>query len=215
MGYIYDSVNPLGIPAGVDVVAGYVDGLYANIDAMRKAHPHAYIMEITVTGRPATRVVDCERGDLTPTQAAEWAHNELKAGRKPTVYCSESSWPDVIEGLKKMRVHQSAVDWWFASWTTVARAADPAPELYPGAVARQYASDVPHNGSAYDLSITEGRWPFAPLPSDIRTDVVRTSPGTRAGVVRTSPVSNVTESTSTGFDPVTFWGYPFKKPGCM
>jgi hypothetical protein len=199
MGYIYDSVNPLGIPAGVDVVAGYVDGAYANIEAMRKAHPQAYVLEITVTGRPGVRVVDCERGDLTPEQAAAWAHTELKAGRKPTVYCSESTWPDVIEYLKKLRVHQTAVEWWIASWTTVARAAEPAPELFAGAVARQYASDVPHNGSAYDLSITQGRWPLAPLP-DNRENVVRTSPGSRTGVVRTNTTNttNIEQPWSNG-----------------
>ena len=165
MGYMYDSVNPLGIPAGVDIVAGYVDGLYSNIDAMRKSHPQAYVLEITVTGKAGVRVCDCENGDLTPAQAAAWAHTELKAGRRPTIYTSEYQWPAVVEELAKLRVHQSAVDWWISSWTTVAKAADPAPEIYEGAVARQYASDVPHNGSSYDLTVTRGRWPLAPLPA--------------------------------------------------
>jgi len=182
MGYIYDSVNPLGIPAGVEIVAGYVDGLYANIEAMKKAHPQAYVLEITVTGRPGTRVVDCERGDLTPAQAAAWAHTELKAGRRPTIYCSEASWFNVITELQKLRVHSTAVDWWIASWTTVARAPEPAPEIYPGSVARQYASDVPHNGSAYDLTVTEGRWPLAPLPKTTHSKAATPTPYTKAPI---------------------------------
>ena len=176
MGYIYDSVNPLGIPAGVEVVAGYVDGDYANIAGLRAAHPQAYILEITVTGRKGVRVVDCERGDLSPREAAQWAFVELRAGRRPTIYCSESNWAAVIECLKAMRVHQEAIDWWIASWTTVNRAPGPVPNIFPGAQARQYASDVPHNGSSFDLSVTEGRWPLIehPAPVESRLGVVRT-----------------------------------------
>lgn len=180
MGAIYDSVNPLGIPAGVAVVAGYVDGNYANIEAMRKAHPQAYILEITVTGQKGVRVVDCERGDLTPAAAAQWAVDELKAHHRPTVYCSASNWPLVMEELSKQRIHAAAVDWWIASWTTVGRAADPAPEVFKGSQARQYASDVPHNGSAYDLSVTVGRWPLPEEPKAAKPVIksLTTMPGT-------------------------------------
>lgn len=165
---LFDSVVATGIPTGVPFVAGYVDGLYANVEELQATHPHAYIVTITVTGKPGARVADIETGDLTPVEGAHWAYAELQAKHRPTLYTSESNWQACQDALRALRVSPSSVDWWIASWETVGVAAPKvAPPIPAGAVARQYAANVPNGTSSYDLSVCLDTWPLAPHPAPV------------------------------------------------
>jgi hypothetical protein len=170
--FLYDSVNAKTIPAGAQLVAGYVDGAYANVADLKKRFPHAYVVTITVFGKAGARVADVETGDLTPAQGAKWALDELHAGRRPTIYCSAAVVPAVKLELSKLRVDPVAVDFWVAHWVSVGTQ-PPAkvPAVPTGAVALQYAANIPYGpyrDGAYDLSVTNGHWPF-PAPHKAAT----------------------------------------------
>lgn len=162
---MYDSTDVLAIPETAKVAAGYVDGAFANFAAVVARTPNAQHVAITVTGRPANTVCDCETGDLTPLDAARWARVEQRAGRRPTIYCSRNLQQAVMVALAS--VGAAPVDWWLADWTGV-------PHLIPGTVATQYANDV----AGCDLSLTNGLWPApTPDPVDTGTHYDATVPG--------------------------------------
>jgi hypothetical protein len=143
---MYDATTPARIPSGAPAVAGYVDGRFAWKPSDWARFPTAYKITITVLGGDA-RVCDCENGDLTPVSAANWAKHEHDAGRRPTIYCSTSVHPQVVNALAS---HGLAfvrdVDWWEAHY-------DNRPVLSPGSVAKQYADPGP-----YDLNIALVSW---------------------------------------------------------
>lgn len=183
MGVMYDAVNVNAIPAGATLVAGYVDGRYQTIPALRARFPAATIVEITVTGKPGVRVCDCETGDLTPRSAAGWARRELAAGRRPTIYCNTSTWPAVRAALGD---RAGRVDWWVAHY-------DNSPAIPAGAVAKQYK-----NGS-YDTSATVPGWPTAqpaPIPAPVLPPPVAAY---KVGDLMLHPVTMTTDANGDGW----------------
>lgn len=152
---MYDSVNVAAIPANATMVAGYVDGRYQTVPALRQRFPHAKVVTITVFGEPGAQVADCERGDLTPAQAAQWAKSERLAGRHPTIYCSASPWPSVQQAVRDVGLDPAHdVSWWIAAY-------DHSTSIPNGAVAHQFTDPGP-----YDVSSVLDYWPGVdPTPS--------------------------------------------------
>ena len=65
-----DSVNPDSLPPGMDLYAGYDDGLYNNVTAIKALFPTKTVIAITV--KATDNFGDCldvETGDATPQQA--------------------------------------------------------------------------------------------------------------------------------------------------
>lgn len=156
---LYDSVTIADIPTDAKLVAGYVDGFYATYNTLVTAFPGATHVSITVAGKPGARVADCETGDLTPEQAAGWAADEIRSGRRPTIYANTDTWPSVTRELAKIGVSLGALDWWAAEWDGKGSETD----IPEGAVAKQYSSTSTPN---LDTSVTNGHWPneVAPIP---------------------------------------------------
>ena len=156
---MYDSTTPSQIPTSAPIVAGYIDGIYAWTASDWARFPTSTHVTITVFGNLAARVADCERGDMTATQVARWAQLELNAGRRPTIYSSPSTWPDVVAALAAIGEFPAAVDWWAADPTGV-------PHLVPGSVATQYAWNQlgQTGGLNVDESLTNGVWPGSIVP---------------------------------------------------
>jgi hypothetical protein len=147
------------IPGSCQGVALYVDGWYANWDQGVAQFPDAFHVSITVLGRPNTMVCDCERGDLTPGQAAAWAHAELNAGRTPTIYCSLSYYQAVAMACAAYGLrfgYGGPVEWWCAAYD-----ASGAPYLAPGSVATQFSGGIT---APFDISETNGVWPNPAQP---------------------------------------------------
>ena len=186
-----DSVNAYNIPLGTAIVAGYVDGIYAWSSAEWARFAGSLQVPITVRGLAHVRACDCETGDLTPAQAAAWAHTETLAGFRPTIYCNTSTLPAVIAalavyGLQFMR----DVDWWQAQY-------DGQPTLLPYSgvtpVAKQYLDYPGNSPGPYDVSITNGVWPAVPASASILEgidmDVVAVAP--RPTSITSAPTDDV------------------------
>jgi hypothetical protein len=143
---MYDSINPSGIPAGATMVAGYVDGRYANMAGMAARFPSAVRVPIAVF--PSTNdgtVLDVETGDATPAQAPGWVTMRRAAGVDPTVYCNADTWPSVRSAFTAAGVPEP--HYWIAQYDGVAT-------VPAGAVAKQYESTDP-----WDLSAVADYWP--------------------------------------------------------
>lgn len=148
---MYDSVTVADIPHVATMIAGYVDGIYANVPAIRQRFPHATIVTVTVKGTPGANVIDCEPGDASPAQAAAWAKREVAAGRKPTIYCMASQWVQVKLAVASAGV-TGKVSYWIADY-------DGQPAVPSGAVAKQYLGSPGNSPGHYDVSVVAAHWP--------------------------------------------------------
>ena len=154
--FMYDSTDPFAIPLRAARVAGYVDGVKSQwTRAGWDRFGHGIVLvTITVTGNPRADVADCENGDLTDAEAAQWALVKNQAGKVGTIYRQLSAW----EGCKAEVAKVGArVNWWVAEWTGHVH------EI-AGADVVQYASPTTGSGGDWDLSVvTNPNW--FPLPA--------------------------------------------------
>jgi hypothetical protein len=155
---MYDSTDVMDIPANARMVAGYVDGRYANVRAMRARFRDAKVVTITVFGKAGADVGDIEPGCMTVDHGVRWARAEVAAGRKPTLYCMASMWPQVKAAVKAAGIGRK-VSYWVASYDDVST-------IPAGAVAKQYRhgdlstiGPKAYSGGHFDVSSVVAYWP--------------------------------------------------------
>src|SRR3954469_25033329 len=95
---MYDAVTAANIPAGAEMVAGYIDKIklepWSAADWAR--FPNA--VKVTIVKKASTNdghVLDVEPGDATPAEAPGWVRMRRAKGADPTVYMNASTWPAV------------------------------------------------------------------------------------------------------------------------
>lgn len=143
---MYDSVRADAIPRDAKMVAGYVDGIYANSGTLQRLFPNAVVVRIAVSSHTNDgHVLDVEQGDASPAGAVSWVEMRRHAGADPSVYCSSSVWPTVRKAFKDAGIPEP--HYWIAHW-------DGKQTIPTGAVAKQYT-----NGSSYDTSVVVDSWP--------------------------------------------------------
>ena len=151
---MFDSVTADSIPAGATLVAGYADGEFENVAAMRTRFPHATVVTIAVAHTTRAMVADVERGDMTPETAVVWARDTMHdvPNTELTLYANTSTWPDVVAAFAAAGV--SLPQWFAAQYDGVA-------ELGPGEIAKQYVDT-----GGYDESVVADYWPGVdPVPT--------------------------------------------------
>jgi hypothetical protein len=149
---MYDGITAADLPADATMVAGYVDGLYANMPALAARFPSASRIGIAVFAHTDDGIVlDVETGDATPAQAPGWVVMRRSHGLDPTVYCNTDTWPAVRQAFAAAGVPEP--HYWIAQYDGVAT-------IPAGAVAKQYESAGP-----WDVSVVADYWPGVdPLP---------------------------------------------------
>jgi hypothetical protein len=153
---MYDSVNPNAIPtlAAGDMVAYYVDGKKSAWPASALADSrwdgHEMVSITVVGGTTVADVVDCEKGDVTDTQAAAWWQWMGQQGHMPTIYCAKGRADGVVTECRKL-ISDAKPQLWIADWTNL-----PHMVTIDNAVvvAVQWTSDT---GADYDESLV-GDW---------------------------------------------------------
>ena len=112
-----DSITPGNLPPGADAYAGYADGRFANLTAMRARFPGTRILEIAVFASADAECADCETGDMTPEQLPAWVKRQLARGvHRPVVYASISVMPAVLRVLRAAGVTRDDVRLWSAHY---------------------------------------------------------------------------------------------------
>ena len=147
---MYDAVTAANIPAGGQLVAGYIDKIklepWSPADWAR--FPNA--VKVTIVKKASTNdghVLDVEPGDATPAEAPGWVRMRRAAGADPTIYVNSSTWPTVQSAFSSAGVDQP--HYWIAHF-------DGDPTIPDGAVAKQYRGDV---SPGYDVSSVVDFWP--------------------------------------------------------
>jgi hypothetical protein len=139
---IYDSVTPWAIPAH-QKVATYANGNYAVSPG--EVAGRGQVAWIDVSGSDINAsALDVEPGNATPSIAANWALDKLRAqpGGVAWIYTMESEWPAVKYAVATTVPTRmwSHIHWWIADPTGV-------PHLVPGSSATQW-----YWGPHYDIS---------------------------------------------------------------
>lgn len=76
---LYDSADAMTLPPGEHGYAGYIDGKYPSFAGIcERFYPHAHCVSLTVCGGDAA-FIDCEAGNLSPSESVEWLRHELAA----------------------------------------------------------------------------------------------------------------------------------------
>lgn len=145
---MYDGVNASRLPTDAQLVAGYVDGLYAWSAADWARFPHSVKVRIAVFSSTNNgEVLDVETGDATPAESVDWVLMRRRAGVDPSVYMNTSTWPAVRAAFRARNVAEP--HYWVAQYDGVA-------SIPAGAVAKQYFNN---NQAGYDLSVVADQWP--------------------------------------------------------
>lgn len=148
---------------GVQAVAAYANGRFANAEAARKAFPAAHILEIDVSGQGVGHAGDFEAGDMAYAHAGTWAKGRIAAGvQRPVVYFSVSQWPAIEAALREVGLDRSHVRLWTAHYTGHPHlcSAQCQPQLATPADATQWGSadaagTLPEPYAGRDIDVTE------------------------------------------------------------
>jgi hypothetical protein len=141
------------IPASAQLVAGYVDGLYAWSDAHWARFPNSVKVRIACFADTNDGdVLDCEPGNCTPAQSVDWVLMRRRSGADPTVYCNQLDpkvgWPAVRAAFHARNVAEP--HYWVANYSVD----QTNPQIPDGAIAIQYTDT-----GSYDLSAVADHWP--------------------------------------------------------
>lgn len=148
MRIMYDGITPSTLPPDGDIYASYINGHWPNYFQLSTLFPGKLYVSITVDPTVPADVYDCEPGNGTPADVPGWVTLARAAGYTPTVYCNYSTWGAVQAACFSITPPM----YWIASY-------DGDPTLYPGTVAKQYASYP-----GYDISSVVDYWPGIDKP---------------------------------------------------
>lgn len=153
------------IPQDAQIVAGYVDGLYAWSDADWARFPNSIKIRIAVfTSTNDGHVLDCEQGNNTPASSVDWVLMRRKAGVDPTVYCGKNTWWSQIRAAFQAR-GVAEPHYWVADYSVN----QSTPQVPADAIALQYT-----DAGSYDLSVVADYWPGVD-PAPVTTATVTTT----------------------------------------
>lgn len=120
-----DNVSVSSLDPGFMVYAGYWNGPFANLTALRKRFPHAYIISIAlrVAGSKGSIAVDIEPGTLSGSQSGSfegclaWLRQGGFSGHKPLIYVM-ASWAAALERFLARNGHaRSSYYLWTAHYS--------------------------------------------------------------------------------------------------
>lgn len=139
--YLYDDVTVSLIPSNAGAVAGYVNGIYANLTALRSKFPNAHILDIAVTASADATCLDIETGDATNAQAPAWFKRQKARGvARPVLYTSAGNSQALINTMANNGVARSAYLLWSAHYTNSAHICAKTGCGYPNADGTQFTS---------------------------------------------------------------------------
>jgi hypothetical protein len=154
---MYDGITASAVPQGT-YVAGYYNGAFANLPAMRAGHPGATVVSVTPDGARGAQFIDVEPGDTVIAAIPAF----LKAGGTG-FYTSASQLAAAIAACAAAGIARSSYSAWSAHWTGQHICA-PASCGYPQADGTQFASNASYDTSliaaATFLRATAVTWPL-------------------------------------------------------
>jgi peptidoglycan hydrolase-like protein with peptidoglycan-binding domain len=113
---MYDSVTTSALPEGAAAYAGYVDGIYANYNAVKARFPEANVLSIAVDPAYDADCLDIETGDAIPGEAASWVLRQFARGIVPCLYANVSTMISVVAAIEAAGVPRESLRLWSAHY---------------------------------------------------------------------------------------------------
>lgn len=114
---MFDDVTVSILPAGYSAYAGYVDGIYENINQVRARFPQAHILTIAVKAADIADALDIETGDAVNSDAPGWFKRALAAGiERPCLYTSADNVNTLVDVMAKAGIPRTAFRIWSAHY---------------------------------------------------------------------------------------------------
>lgn len=115
----YDDIDPTQIPRAANSpdygVAGYVAGNWPDYSRLVQEFPKAKHKSIAIRADEDADILDVERGDANPRDAASWIWRMRSRGHKrPGVYADASTMPEVIRLLTEAGLKRDQYTVWVA-----------------------------------------------------------------------------------------------------
>lgn len=116
----YDSVSVANIPHDAKAAAFYVDGRYANENAVKGQAPHARYTSIAVFASGVADCLDIEPGNASVSEAAGWYRKmrELRPKRKPIFYIGAANADELVAALRNSGIKRESYILWTAHYGT-------------------------------------------------------------------------------------------------
>lgn len=175
-----DAITAGNLALGLPVYAGYFNGTYANLNAIRaRVGTGPVILSVTPNGANGARCIDVEPGDATPAACPGFWHNATHGGGQkdtglPMIYTSAGDVQAVINAMTGAGIARNKYLIWSAHWIGN-HICGPHTCGYPQADATQYASPGPVDLDAfYSYCFVAPSNPIFPL---VEGDVDVTTPG--------------------------------------
>jgi hypothetical protein len=169
--YCYDAVAVATMPADAEFIGAYIDGWSPTLATVRAQFPNVpvdHIATFTTGSTAGAHVCDCENGDDTPASAAQWAHEEILAGRSPTIYVEVENFRAVEQALGDyglaFGLGPGQVKCWSAYWNGVAELVTTSPvdgKPMAGQIGKQFEMV---SRFTYDISVVLLSWWNLPAP---------------------------------------------------
>lgn len=156
---LLDTTTPEALPRSVAAAAGYVDGAWPSYEPIRRRHPRAIVLSITVAGAGHAMIGDVERGDLDLDGLVAFLERRHEGGcRRPAWYASLAYAVELVPQLEARGWPRDRYRLWLAHWTGRAHRCDVSCGwLYSMPGATQFAP-APRGGPNYDTSLTTPGW---------------------------------------------------------
>jgi hypothetical protein len=118
---MFDDTDVALLPSGYTAYAGYVDGIYANVSAIRSRFPGAHVLAIDVNASNiGANCLDVEPGDATNAAALVWTKAKLSSRTgTPVLYTSAGNAQSLINVLAAGGVSRSQYLLWSAHYNGV------------------------------------------------------------------------------------------------
>lgn len=137
----YSAVDTANIPTDSEVVFGYCNPPFAQLNPIQERAPHAIVFPIATHPLYMALMYDFETGALDPANAGETMHRALGHGiRYPIAYFALDDYSQVVDSLRKWKVDRRDIRLCPAHWT-------PSPEL------PDWADGVQWSNTAFGLSL--------------------------------------------------------------
>lgn len=124
---MFDNINIAADPPGAAAYAGYVDGRFANFQALKARFPHARLLSIAVFSADDAECLDVEPGDATSAQIFAWFKRQEKRGVwRPCIYSSVSNWDSIFATMAANGFARASFRAWSAHYTLTPHICGPA-----------------------------------------------------------------------------------------
>lgn len=155
----FDSTTAADIPAGSELVMGYVDGSsrWSDADWLRFSDGRTLVRLCIFNDRYDAQVIDLEPGNNDARGAVPWIREKWLRGETPTVYCFSDRGPYGYR-ISDVRSECDAASLKHPLFIITDFDNDPTLPDDPEVIGKQYAnSDL--TGGHYDVTVVRDFWP--------------------------------------------------------